>query len=98
MAGVNLCGVNQKQLSEALFEIKRGALAQASSTSAPGGATDGIGTGRSVTSTVSAPAGSAAQSSPASKFPDKFKAFFRTHTYSVDQSGVEQPDEFVPFF
>jgi hypothetical protein len=73
----NLCGVNQKQLSEALFEIKRGAHAASTppnvgnmnlnSMDRNGGAANGMG--------------------------NKFKAFFKTHHTSIDKEQPAEKEE-----
>uniref|UniRef100_A0A158R636 Protein kinase C n=1 Tax=Syphacia muris TaxID=451379 RepID=A0A158R636_9BILA len=84
----NLCGVNQRQLSEALFEIKRGTHWQ---TSAPSGDVRGVQLGPNVpveNRSASTPAANSS-SLPGTKFPDKVKAFFRNHNYTVD-SHVEE--------
>ncbi|OZC05628.1 hypothetical protein X798_07398, partial [Onchocerca flexuosa] len=77
----NLCGVNQKQLSQALFEIKRGGHGQTSTPVGYGGSSlePGAPEPRSVSSSSSN--GSA---SSGYKFPDRFKAFFRYHNYNLD--------------
>ncbi|KAI6224816.1 hypothetical protein M3Y95_00792400 [Aphelenchoides besseyi] len=69
----NLCGVNQKQLSDALFEIKRGG---AHSASTP----PNVGNG---------PMGSNGTNSldrnGVNGMGNKFKALFRNHNYSIDK-------------
>uniref|UniRef100_A0A914W9D0 protein kinase C n=1 Tax=Plectus sambesii TaxID=2011161 RepID=A0A914W9D0_9BILA len=86
----NLCGVNQKQLSDALLDIK-GGKSQSSTTSAP----PGFGA-NALGPDVSIEGRSASTPHPQqpAKFPERLKALFRTQTYSVDQpSGTE--DEYM---
>ncbi|VDD94774.1 unnamed protein product [Enterobius vermicularis] len=95
----NLCGVNQRELSQALFEIKRGTLGQTrfhffvmNCSSAPvGDIARGVQLGPNVpleSRSASTPAGNANASLPGTKFPDKFKAFFRNHNYNVDSHAI----------
>ncbi|MFH4977210.1 hypothetical protein AB6A40_003919 [Gnathostoma spinigerum] len=95
----NLCGVNQKQLSEALFEIKRGTHFQASGQeslydcfSTPAGlAALSLGPNLPVENrSASTPAGNGS-TLPGTRFPEKVKAFFRNHNYNLDtQSDTEE--------
>uniref|UniRef100_A0A914ZGR9 protein kinase C n=1 Tax=Parascaris univalens TaxID=6257 RepID=A0A914ZGR9_PARUN len=86
----NLCGVNQKQLSQALFEIKRGTHGQTSTP--PGLATLSLGPNVTVENrSASTPASNGTP--PGSKFPEKVKAFFRNHNYNVDSHG--DSDEYI---
>jgi novel protein kinase C delta type len=72
----NLCGVNQKQLSDALFEIKRGAHSASTPPNVGnlhlGGGTNSL--DRNGPST-------------ANGMGNKFKAFFKQHNYSVDKDS-----------
>lgn len=78
----NLCGVNQKQLSEALFEIKRGSTST-HSTSSTNTALAGLSLSGS-TSSDKTPL------TPSSNgVGQKFKAIFKNH-YSTDQSEKEE--------
>jgi novel protein kinase C delta type len=80
----NLCGVNQKQLSEALFDIKRNTHTTSSTppnlnslSLGPAAPLDGR--------TGSQP--NCATNAPANGVGNKFKALFRNHNYSVEQSS-----------
>lgn len=73
----NLCGVNQKQLSEALFEIKRGAHS-ASTPPNVGNLTIG---------------GNNLDKNGATNGMNKFKAFFKQHNYSVEKDTPVDKDE-----
>ncbi|KAK0399845.1 hypothetical protein QR680_003244 [Steinernema hermaphroditum] len=79
----NLCGVNQKQLYEALTEIKRG---NHSVVSAPPNL-DALSIGPNV------PVDQRSASTPASSsngVGSKFKALFRNHNYSVEQGEQDE--------
>ncbi|VDN04389.1 unnamed protein product [Thelazia callipaeda] len=83
----NLCGVNQKQLSQALFEIKRGSQGQTSTPVGVGSAAASVGPSVAVeTRSVSSPVGNGLAGSGC-KFPDRFKAFFRNHNYNLDNQN-----------
>ncbi|CAD5226032.1 unnamed protein product [Bursaphelenchus xylophilus] len=71
----NLCGVNQKQLSEALFEIKRGAHSSVNSTPPSLGSL----------SISGSPVDKNAQNGATNGVGNKFKALFRNHNYSIEQ-------------
>lgn len=78
----NLCGVNQKQLSDALFEIKRGTHS-ASTASAP----PNLGS----LSVSGSPISSEKQSNSVTNgVGQKFKALFKNHAYGVDQTESEE--------
>uniref|UniRef100_A0AC35FPS8 Protein kinase C n=1 Tax=Panagrolaimus sp. PS1159 TaxID=55785 RepID=A0AC35FPS8_9BILA len=78
----NLCGVNQKQLSDALFEIKRGTHS-ASTASAP----PNLGN----LSVSGSPMASEKQSNSVTNgVGQKFKALFKNHAYGVDQTESEE--------
>lgn len=84
----NLCGVNQKQLSEALFEIKRGNT-QSHSTSS---ATSNLGN-LSISSSASTEKSPTTPSS--NGVGQKFKAMFRNHNYAAEQPEKEELVEFA---
>lgn len=73
----NLCGVNQKQLSEALFEIKRGTHSSTSSTSTP----PSIGS----LSISGSPVDKTNQNGSANGVSNKLKKFLRNSHASVEQ-------------
>ncbi|CAI4227803.1 unnamed protein product [Auanema sp. JU1783] len=73
----NLCGVNQKQLSEALFEIKRGA--HSSSSCPPNLSGLHLGNGDSKGSTT-----------PNGLISNKIKNLFNKHQYSVENQSEHQ--------
>uniref|UniRef100_A0A1I7WEZ2 ATP-dependent RNA helicase n=1 Tax=Heterorhabditis bacteriophora TaxID=37862 RepID=A0A1I7WEZ2_HETBA len=75
----NLCGVNQKQLSEALYEIKRGTVA--SSSCPPNLGTLHLGNGETKSNAQNG------------SLPTKLRNFFKTQQYSVE-SHPEQ-DEYM---
>uniref|UniRef100_A0A914BX64 protein kinase C n=1 Tax=Acrobeloides nanus TaxID=290746 RepID=A0A914BX64_9BILA len=81
----NLCGVNQKQLSEALYEIKRGGH---STTSAP----PNIG-GLEISKNGSNDANrSASTPTTMNGVGKKFKEFFKTDKYNVEQGGDDKEE------
>jgi len=80
----NLCGVNQKQLSDALYEIKRGNIQNHSTSST----TPTIGN-------LSISSGSSGEKVPnaalaANGVKQKFKAIFKNHNSSVEQTEKEE--------
>uniref|UniRef100_A0A1I8ENL6 protein kinase C n=1 Tax=Wuchereria bancrofti TaxID=6293 RepID=A0A1I8ENL6_WUCBA len=80
----NLCGVNQKQLSQALFEIKRGAHGQTSAPAGFGAMTLSVGSNVPMESRSISSSSSNGSACSGYKFPDRFKAFFRYHNYNLD--------------
>ncbi|KAE9555012.1 hypothetical protein FO519_001758 [Halicephalobus sp. NKZ332] len=80
----NLCGVNQKQLSDALFEIKRGNTQNHSNSSG----TPNLG---NLSISSSNTSGEKTPSTPAPNgVGQKFKAIFRNHNYSTEQPEKEE--------
>ncbi|KAL3983040.1 Protein kinase domain family protein [Acanthocheilonema viteae] len=89
----NLCGVNQKQLSQALFEIKRGAHGQTSAPAGFGAMTLPVGPNVPVEPRSISSSSSNGSACSGYKFPDRFKAFFRYHNYNLDNHSDNE--EFI---
>lgn len=78
----NLCGVNQKQLSDALYEIKRGSHAASTASAPPNlGSLNISGSPVTVEKTSNSVTNGVGQ---------KFKALFKNHAYGVDQTETEE--------
>lgn len=88
----NLCGVNQKQLSDALFDIKGGKMGQSSTSSAPPGLGHSLGSDAA----IEGRSASMPQPQQPAKFPERLKALFRTGNYSVDHpAGPEDESDLL---